>query len=61
MLSSERSATAASAASQFYKLNARLINGEEVQFSKYANIPLIIVNVACKCGLTKKNFEGFRE
>ena len=47
---------------KFYDLKANDIDGNEVHFSRYKENKLIlVVNVASKCGLTKKNYVQLRE
>jgi len=41
----------------FFDLSAKNIDGQEVQMSSYRNMKcILVVNVASKWGLTKKNY-----
>ncbi|HSV11557.1 MAG TPA: glutathione peroxidase [Hanamia sp.] len=42
----------ASAKESFYSLKAMLITGEEIQFDRYKNKKVLIVNLASECGFT---------
>jgi len=42
--------------SSFYDFSLNGINGHSIPLESYKNHPLIIVNVASKCGLTQSNY-----
>jgi glutathione peroxidase len=44
----------------FYDLSAKAIDGSEVQFEQFRGKPLLVVNVASKCGFTPQ-YEGLEE
>lgn len=44
-----------------YEFTVKDIDGNEVSLSNYQGKVLIIVNVACGCGLTKKNYSQLNE
>ncbi|UXI20574.1 hypothetical protein NH340_JMT06517 [Sarcoptes scabiei] len=44
-----------------YDFSAVDIDGNEVSFEKYKNHPLIVVNVATNCGLTKSNYKQLNQ
>ena len=48
-------------AENIYQFHAKDIKGNDVSFSKYQDHPLIVVNVASKCGLTETNYKQLQE
>jgi len=44
-----------------YDFTAKDIDGNDVSLEKYRGSPLIIVNVASNCGLTKSNYKELNE
>nr|NP_001140075.1 Probable phospholipid hydroperoxide glutathione peroxidase [Salmo salar]ACM09515.1 Probable phospholipid hydroperoxide glutathione peroxidase [Salmo salar] len=44
-----------------YDFTVKSIDGEDVSMSKYQGFVMLIVNVASKCGLTKKNYADLNE
>ncbi|BFY99602.1 hypothetical protein BsWGS_02642 [Bradybaena similaris] len=48
-------------AKTIYEFNALDIDGNDVSLEKYRGKVCIIVNVACKCGLTNKNYAQLQE
>ena len=42
----------------FFDLSAKDIDGNEVSFKVFRNAKaIVVVNVACKCGLTKDHYQ----
>ena len=49
----------------FYALSYQLLSSQGTQkvtksFEEFKGRPVIVVNTACKCGLTNENFDGFK-
>ncbi|CAG2114144.1 unnamed protein product [Medioppia subpectinata] len=48
-------------AKSVYDFSAKDIDGNEVTLDKYKGHPLLVVNVASNCGLTKNNYKQLNE
>jgi glutathione peroxidase-family protein len=48
-------------AKTLYEFTAKDIDGNEVSLDKYKDHPVLVVNVASNCGLTKNNYKQLNE
>ena len=50
-----------SSAKSFHQLRAKTLEGNEIDFSQFSGKAVLVTNVACECGFTKRNYEQLNE